>query len=115
MRVNKLPFEVGENFSLSSSKTKKFKKNIHVIQCTYLSYILKHLVSNGTKYLRMDQVELWKTAFCLSKPYHFKFFKGCLPPFLLGPFWNTLSQISVILTSLSKYGKTVFIKVVLNV
>ena len=63
MRANKLPFEVGENFFLSSSKTKKFKKNIHVIQCTYLSYILKHLVSNGTKYLRMDQAELWKTAF----------------------------------------------------
>ena len=29
----------------------------------------------------------------LSRPYHFKFFKGCLPQILLGPFLNTLSQI----------------------
>ena len=27
---------------------------------------------------------------CLSRPYHFKFFKGCLPQMLLGPFLNTL-------------------------
>ena len=26
-------------------------------------------------------------------PYHFKFFKGCLPQNLLGPFLNTLTQI----------------------
>ena len=26
-------------------------------------------------------------------PYHFKFFKGCLPQILLGPFLNTLTQI----------------------
>ena len=30
---------------------------------------------------------------CLSKPYPFKFFKGCLPQVLLGPFLNTLSHI----------------------
>ena len=30
---------------------------------------------------------------CLSRPYHFKFFKGCLPQILLGPFLNTLNQI----------------------
>ena len=28
------------------------------------------------------------------KWYHFKFFKGCLPQISLGPFLNTLSQIS---------------------
>ena len=32
---------------------------------------------------------------CLSRPYHFKFFKGCLPQISLGPFLNTLSQISL--------------------
>ena len=45
---------------------------------------------------------LWKTAFkkievsdmaCLSRPYHFKFFKDCLPQILLGSFLNTLSHI----------------------
>ena len=29
----------------------------------------------------------------LKRPYHFKFFKGCLPQILLGPFLNTLSHI----------------------
>ena len=27
---------------------------------------------------------------CQSRPYHFKFFKGCLPQILLGPFLNNL-------------------------
>ena len=26
---------------------------------------------------------------CLGRPYHFKFFKDCLPQILLGPFLNT--------------------------
>ena len=30
---------------------------------------------------------------CWSKPYHFKFFKGCLLQILLGPFLNTLSHM----------------------
>ena len=38
----------------------------------------KHYILHGTKYSRMDQV---------------KFFKGCLPQVLLGPFLNTLSHI----------------------
>ena len=45
---------------------------------------------------------LWKTAFkkfdgiwsALSRPYSFKFFKGCLPQILLGPFLNTLTHVS---------------------
>ena len=31
---------------------------------------------------------------CLNRPYPFKFLKGCLPQILLGPFLNTLSQMS---------------------
>ena len=30
---------------------------------------------------------------CLSRTYHFTFFKGCLPQILLGPLLSTLSQI----------------------
>ena len=30
---------------------------------------------------------------CLGRTYHFKFFKGCLPQILLGPFLNTLSHM----------------------
>ena len=35
---------------------------------------------------------IW-SAFCLSRPYHLKFFKGCLPQILPGPFLNTLSHL----------------------
>ena len=39
-------------------------------------------------------INLLKIAFkTLGRPYHFKFFKGCLPQILLGPFLNTLTQI----------------------
>ena len=31
----------------------------------------------------------------LGRPYHFKFFKGCLPQILLGLFLNTLTHISL--------------------
>ena len=30
---------------------------------------------------------------CLSRLYHFRFFKGCLPQILLGPSLDTLSQM----------------------
>ena len=32
---------------------------------------------------------------CLSRPYHFKSFKGSLPQILLGPFLNILTQIRI--------------------
>ena len=47
---------------------------------------------HGSRYSRMNQVKFVETAFevsdmvCLgrpSRPYHFKFFKGCLPQILL--------------------------------
>ena len=30
---------------------------------------------------------------CLSRPYHFKYFKCCLPEVLLGPFLNNLTHL----------------------
>ena len=39
---------------------------------------------------------------CLSRPYDFKLFKGCLPQILLGPFLNTLSHILVLVSRESK-------------
>ena len=30
---------------------------------------------------------------CLSRPYRFKFSKGCLPQILLGAFLNTLTEM----------------------
>ena len=40
---------------------------------------------------------------CLSRPYHFKFFKGCLPPISLGPFLNTLSHLTFALAQPAEY------------
>ena len=47
----------------------------------------------GSRHSRMEQlkfVEDW-----LSRPYHFKFFKGCLPQILLGPFLNSWTHLIV--------------------
>ena len=53
----------------------------------------------GTKYSRMDQVEFvedilykYEGIWSVMRLYLFKFFKGCLPQVLLGPFLNTLSH-----------------------
>ena len=32
---------------------------------------------------------------CLGRPHHYKFFKGCIPQVLLGPFLNTLTHLLV--------------------
>ena len=33
---------------------------------------------------------------CFGRPYHFRFFKGCHPQVLLGPFVNTLSHLFIL-------------------
>ena len=33
----------------------------------------------------------------IGRPYHFKYFKGRLPQILLGPLYNTLSQIIIVI------------------
>ena len=37
-----------------------------------------------------------KKGRCLGRPYHFKFLKDCLQQILLGPFSNTLTQVTVL-------------------
>ena len=57
--------------------------------------------SYGTKYSRMDQVKFVEESLkrfegvwsALKRQYSFKFFKGCSPQILLGPFLNTLHLI----------------------
>ena len=55
-----------------------------------------------TEYSRMNQVifaedslKNWSDMVCLSRPYPYplKFFKGCLPQILHGPFLNTLPHM----------------------
>ena len=45
----------------------------------------------------------WSNKKCLSRPYHLKFFKGCIPQILLGRFLNTLPHIITIKSSNSWY------------
>ena len=56
---------------------------------------------DGSRYSRIDPVKFvensllknWTDMVCLGRSYHFKYFKGCLPQILLGPFLNTLTQM----------------------
>ena len=43
-----------------------------------------------------EWTKLWKIDFKkpYHRPYHFKFFKGCLPQVLLGPFLKSLTHLS---------------------
>ena len=56
--------------------------------------ILMNYIANGSKYSRMYQVKFVENMVFLSKPYHFKLFKGFFPQISLGPFLNTLSKIN---------------------
>ena len=47
-----------------------------------------------SKIMENNLQKTWSDMVCLNRPYPFKFFKGCLPQILLGPFLNTLSQMS---------------------
>ena len=51
----------------------------------------KYSSTYGSRYSRMDQVKFVEDS--LSRPCPFRFFKGCLPQILLGPFLNTLSHM----------------------
>ena len=52
------------------------------------------LFKNGpSKICGRQSLKKLKGYFCLSKPYPSKFFTGCLPQILLGPFLNTLSKM----------------------
>ena len=54
--------------------------------------MIVYSITFGEKYSRMDQVKFAED----SRPYHVKFFKGCLPQILLGPFLNTLPRLILI-------------------
>ena len=51
---------------------------------------------------------------CLSRPYHFKFFKGCLPQILLGPFLNTLTHLFLNFIILMAFLLQTYIRNIIN-
>ena len=79
--------------------------------CTSSSSNTMNIILLNVKYMAQGIQEwtkqnLWKTVFkiaglrpaillkkTLSRPYHFNFFKDCLPQILLGPFLTTLTHI----------------------
>ena len=50
---------------------------------------------------------------CLDRPYHFRFFKGCYPQILLGPFLNTLTHLKLLWIDMKKFT-LVAIKLILT-
>ena len=66
------------------------------------SFIRNKVIKYVSRYSRMDRVKFVEDSLfeegmmvSLNRPYHFKFFKGCLPQILLGPFLNTLTHILI--------------------
>ena len=61
---------------------------------TYCSFIWVKVSKNGpSKICGRQPLQNWSDMVCLSRPYHFKFFKDCLSQVLLGTFLNTLAHI----------------------
>ena len=69
-------------FNIMHERVKKISKISILFEAC--SFQISHLTSQRTFGL---------LAKGLSRPYHFNFFKGCLPQILLGPFLNTLTHL----------------------
>ena len=62
---------------------------------TNLGYLWIKIFKNGpNKVCGRQPLKIWIDVICLGRLYHFKFFKGCLPQILLGPFLNTLKPFN---------------------
>ena len=48
------------------------------------------------KFVKDTLLKICNNMVCVGRPYHFKFFKGCLPQILLGPFLNALTQLFLV-------------------
>ena len=86
---------------LSYSSKKIHKHRLHFCQPHFLAISetskieLRHF-SNFTKKIRKTlgvNSEVLAANGKTNRPYHFNFFKGCLPQILLGPFLNTLTHL----------------------
>ena len=59
----------------------------------YSTFIWVKVFKNGpSKTCGRQPLKIRSDMVCLSRSYHFKFFKGCLQQTLLGPFLNTLTH-----------------------
>ena len=71
--------------TVTTTPTNTFARTVNVIWN-------KVFKSGPSKICRRQPLKNLKDMVCLSRPYLFKFFKGCLPQILLGPLLNTLSH-----------------------
>ena len=78
-------------FSTFPISSLMFISIIFITMIQTLSCLCHHSVIYGSGYSRMDQVKFVKDSLGLCSPQHFKFFEGCLPQILFGPFLNTLT------------------------
>ena len=90
----------GVVYWMKNSVPQNPSSHVKIIQCG--TKIKKHtrmkwgeVLKNGpSKICGRQPLKIWSDMVCLSRPYHFKIFEGCLPQILLGPFLNILAQIS---------------------
>ena len=89
---------------MGEDKVQFFLYNVFVL-LLWLSFQKLLAILMGKSIQEWTNQNLWKIALkkisrdmaCLSRPYSFNFFKGCLPQILLGPLLNNLLHISLIL------------------
>ena len=78
------------------NKNSNQKLNYKFLHCKCESSLIELLDCNEPEIcdIRMKLLsKIIDNIKCLGRPYHFEFFKSCLPQILLGPFLNTLTQI----------------------
>ena len=72
-------------------------KNINYASCsrkqTQRNIWDKLFKNRASEICGRQRLKIRSDMICLSRPYHFKIFKGCLPQILLGPFLNTCSHL----------------------
>ena len=78
--------EMGSNIRYYKMTSTKFGLGFCNSKCIIWVKVFKNWPSKICDRQPLKILKLW------SRPYHFKFFKGCLPQMLLGPFLNTLTH-----------------------
>ena len=90
----------------------RVSKTIDFLRKTQTAFSRKYLVTiYGTKHSRMGQI-------CGRQPFEmkwrFKFFKGCIPQILLGPFLKTLNPYNAFIRPHLDYGDKVYDRALAN-
>ena len=82
--------KIEERMQIDRKLTLKLIKNYAHLEEYQMGQSIQEWTS---KICERQLLKIWSDVVCLNRPYHFRFFKGCLSQNILGAFLNTLSQI----------------------